>query len=459
MSKDISTQNIIKLITAGIVFLAICTSLHFHSSKENKSTAIVSSLYSHSFRTVKEICQETKEEKTVIPEYANEENYIFLPQEHYHIQEIQGTDLIPESGNPFWFPMEGNEKRIPVSCELNYFCGWFEGTGTLVIRALSEIMLNNCYEIILTDLEGEFPFGHDHESITDSDCPYSGNFGIGYYYITDNQNFEFLYRDETLEMLSQWNTFPPDTEYLKKGMAGAHPFSYWRLVCSSTGFEDTYFESHEDEDSYELLWEGKNSGDRYHNLITVDGDERRYSLWPVTYGTQEHTYLTWKKGGGIVKYTSYAGNCRDMISFWTSGYEKYASMEEKQNIELWMEHWKGEYRFHECLGTAQEASAKFRDYLIRIYREGDQYYADISICGPDTKVSVKAAVYRIPEEYIAFFFLEYLPDHMTGTFSDADDHALLLLRQMGDEVYTYWEDITPMLEENEKPGIICFRRQ
>lgn len=95
-----------------------------------------------------------------------------------------------------------------------------------------------------------------------------------------------------------------------------------------------------------------------------------------------------------------------MVFFWASGYEKHASMEEKQNIELWMEHWKGEYRFHECLGTAWETSAKFWNYHIRIYREGDQYYAD--------------------------------------------DHALLLLRQMEDEVYTYWEDVTPMLEENEK---------
>lgn len=151
MSKNIWPQKIIKLIIAVIVFLAIATSVFFHASKESKSTAIVSSLYSHTCHTVKEICPETKEEKTVIPEYANEENYTFLPQEHSHIREIQGTDLTSESGNPFWYPMEENEKRIPVFCELNYFCGWFEGTGTLVIRALPEMMLNNCYEIILTD--------------------------------------------------------------------------------------------------------------------------------------------------------------------------------------------------------------------------------------------------------------------------------------------------------------------
>lgn len=258
--------------------------------------------------------KEEEEERARIEEY----NSLF----HEHASEITENSFTPTHKNPFWFPMDKTEKRMEVFCELNYD-GVLSGTGTLVVRGLPEIKLGNCYEIFLTDLEGKCS---EHNDITFWKCRYARDFfPLGYYYVTDDKIYEFAYLDQTVEMLNQWDTFPPDIEYLKKGMTGqeGYPFAYWREVCSEEGFEDTFYENHSEENRIEFLYKGRDLDERYHNFITVDGDERRYNLWPITFGTQEHTYITWKRGMGITRYMSYAGNFLDSLSFHIPGCEGY----------------------------------------------------------------------------------------------------------------------------------------
>ena len=217
--------------------------------------------------------------------------------------------------------MDKTEKRIKVFCELNYSDGPFQGIGTLVVRGLPEIKLGNCYEIFLTDLDGKCSV---HGDIT-WECNYVWNFfPLGYYYVTNDKIYEFVYSDETVEMLNQWDTFPPDIEYIKKGIMDKeeYPFSSWREVCSDMGFEDTFYETHK-ESEIEALHEGRIVDERYHNHITVDGDERRYNLWPETSGTQEHTFITWKNGVGMTRYMTYTGYFNNCLSFYISGCEGY----------------------------------------------------------------------------------------------------------------------------------------
>lgn len=242
---------------------------------------------------------------------------------HEYAAGITEDSFIPAHHNPFWFPMDGTEMRIRIFCELLYGDGPLQGTGTLVVRGLPEIKLGNCYEVFLTDLEGECP---EHSDITFWKCCYACDFfPLGYYYVTDDIIYEFAYLDQTVEMLNQWDTFPPDIEYMKKGMTGeaGYPFAYWREVCSEEGFEDTFYENHSEENRIEFLYKGRDLDERYHNFITVDGDERRYNLWPITFGTQEHTYITWKRGMGMTRYMSYAGNFFNCLSFHIPGCEGY----------------------------------------------------------------------------------------------------------------------------------------
>ncbi len=242
---------------------------------------------------------------------------------HEHASQTVENSFTPTHKNPFWFSMDKTEKRMEVFCELNYADGVFSGNGILVVRGLPEIKLGNCYEIFLTDLEGEC---QEHNDITYWKCCYACDFfPLGYYYVTDDKIYEFAYLDETVEMLNQWDTFPPDIEYMKNGMTGqeGYPFAYWREVCSEEGFEDTFYENHSEENMIEFLYKGRDLDERYHNFITVDGDERRYNLWPETFGTQEHTYMTWKRGMGITRYMSYAGNFLNSLSFHIPGCEGY----------------------------------------------------------------------------------------------------------------------------------------
>lgn len=140
-------------------------------------------------------------------------------------------------------------------------------------------------------------------------------------------------------------------------------------------------------------------------------------------------------------------------SFPVSDEEDILSVEE--NLDSWI----GEYTFHESIDATESTPFMFMDYRIEIYKglEGE-YYANISINGQTTAAAGKAKVCG-DEKQIELIFLEYLPDHMGGGFSDEENGVLIRFEKAGDELYTYWGEIAPMLYANEITGKVYFKKE
>ena len=96
------------------------------------------------------------------------------------------------------------------------------------------------------------------------------------------------------------------------------------------------------------------------------------------------------------------------------------------------------------------------DYEIEIYKENDNYYAEIAMDGQTTLVRAKAKVDG-EEEFISLRFLKYLPDHGVGLCSEINDVLISFKKENGD-IYTYWGEIGPMLYINDESGNVYFEK-
>lgn len=224
----------------------------------------------------------------------------------------------PLRTNPgFFFPMEDDTKTITVRCERNAE-DRFEGTADLIIRRLPDTKLHNYYEIILSDLKGKCS-GYD--DCSDSDCEFSKNFPVAYFYADREAIYMMDHADSYLNIFKETDTFPPAQNYidsLHRNMDenGQHEgYFVYRLVCSETGFCDTFEMMQDDPERAETPSDGKIWDNRYHNYIEADRGERRYYLFPdECSGTEEFMYITWKENQGIVSYSSWSGAQKDYIS-------------------------------------------------------------------------------------------------------------------------------------------------
>lgn len=216
--------------------------------------------------------------------------------------------------NRFFFPMQKSTEEIQVTCELNMLGNSFEGTATLKIEQLSDVRLDHYYAIDLVDLKGTCD---EHGVNDDSNCIFSSDFPIGYFYVDEDKIYMMSYDTGYREIFENAEAFPPDEAYIEawetaKKDAGDH-YGYWgyRLVCSEEGFSDTIDTENDDVGS-----DGKLYSHDYHNFISVDGDMRFYNLYPdMTGGTQEYLYITWKANQGITSYSNWSGNYKDYIAF------------------------------------------------------------------------------------------------------------------------------------------------
>ena len=120
-----------------------------------------------------------------------------------------------------------------------------------------------------------------------------------------------------------------------------------------------------------------------------------------------------------------------------------------------LDDWVGEYKFFE---SASEPNGPLimMDYEIEIYKENDNYYAEIAMDGQTTLVRAKAKVDG-EEEFISLRFLEYLPDHGVGLCSEINDVLISFKKENGD-IYTYWGEIGPMLYKNDESGNVYFEK-
>lgn len=110
--------------------------------------------------------------------------------------------------------------------------------------------------------------------------------------------------------------------------------------------------------------------------------------------------------------------------------------------------WIGDYSF--CEFYPPNITMK---YNINIFKEDDNYYANINIDGFQTTKRIKAKVLSI-QEGINFVFETYLPDSTGEDLNKGD--VLLGFKKADSEIYTNWGKIEPILPENKTSGKVYF---
>lgn len=213
---------------------------------------------------------------------------------------MSGCNRINNTSNfqtTFFYSMEEEEMEVDVQCELNII-DTFKGNGKLLIRKLPNTKLDNYFEIILTNLQGEC---NCHNDIHVSDCEYSSDFPIGYFYVDEKNIYMMGYNKEYLEIFIETEMFPPTEEFLESwNQEKKEHYGYfgYRLVCTEEGLEDMY-----------------TIQNNYHEFITVDDNVIKYNLYPEEImGTQEYMYITWEQG--ISYFATWSGNKKLYKSFW-----------------------------------------------------------------------------------------------------------------------------------------------
>lgn len=118
----------------------------------------------------------------------------------------------------------------------------------------------------------------------------------------------------------------------------------------------------------------------------------------------------------------------------------------KNNLDNWI----GKYVFEEAY-SEEDSAFMFMNYDVDIYKEKDQYYADVVVNGQMTAINLTAKLYG-NEEWISLVIAEYNPEHITG-LSEMENTVLFSLRKKGGELYTYWGVLEPLSEKLPFSGI------
>ena len=107
--------------------------------------------------------------------------------------------------------------------------------------------------------------------------------------------------------------------------------------------------------------------------------------------------------------------------------------------------WVGRYGYYEFNPPNMNM-----EYVIYIYNDNNDYYADIYIDGFQTNRWLRAKVTG-NENAIDLVFIEYFSGYINALYQKGD--ILLSFQKRNGELYTYWEEIQPMLTENKEPGV------
>lgn len=115
-----------------------------------------------------------------------------------------------------------------------------------------------------------------------------------------------------------------------------------------------------------------------------------------------------------------------------------------------LQSWIGDYSYSEYSPPDENMF-----YSISIYRENEDYYADITIDGFQTMNHLRTKVIG-DEKYIDFVFDKYLPDNTFEPYSNGD--VLLSFNKDKSELNTIWVKMQPMIL-NTPTESICFSIQ
>ncbi len=115
-----------------------------------------------------------------------------------------------------------------------------------------------------------------------------------------------------------------------------------------------------------------------------------------------------------------------------------------------LESWVGNYTFSEFVPPDENMF-----YSVSLYKENNNYYANISIDGFQTLIRLKAKV-NGDANSINLVFDKYLPDNMYNSYNEGD--ILIAFKKTDAGIGTYWGKMTPIDEKNKEDGIY-FERQ
>lgn len=117
---------------------------------------------------------------------------------------------------------------------------------------------------------------------------------------------------------------------------------------------------------------------------------------------------------------------------------------------VYLDTWLGDYEFYEFAPPDENMY-----YMINLYKENGEYYAEINIDGFQTNRRIKATV-QSKKESIDIVFDAYLPDNDYEDLNKGD--ILLNFKQENSEILTNWGKIQPLLLENEVSGKVYFTK-
>ncbi|MFW6029859.1 MAG: DUF5991 domain-containing protein [Halanaerobiales bacterium] len=112
--------------------------------------------------------------------------------------------------------------------------------------------------------------------------------------------------------------------------------------------------------------------------------------------------------------------------------------------------WIGNYEFYEYFPPNINM-----EYNINIYHDNKEYFANIYVNGFQTNKKIKAQV-KGDKERIDLIFKTYLPKS-TGESID-EGEILLTFKKENSDIYTYWQEIQPILPENSDSGKLYFTK-
>lgn len=208
-------------------------------------------------------------------------------------------NLSGESGNAFFFPVSSGEATKTVYCVMmGPYVEYFGGAATLHIEEIEELAgEGHYYKVWLSDFVGRCTAhsGNGKSELEDFPCYFfeedKYTQGKQYYYDT----LYFYVEDDSI-----YQTFPGSEEILLEGGSEVWKEHVPRLVCKEEGVKETV------DDSFM----------QYHEGVDVDGEERRYFLYPQNNsGTYEHQHITFTEGKGITYYSDFAGALKSLVGF------------------------------------------------------------------------------------------------------------------------------------------------
>lgn len=127
-------------------------------------------------------------------------------------------------------------------------------------------------------------------------------------------------------------------------------------------------------------------------------------------------------------------------------------LEESADPEYDLDSWVGKYEFGEFIDCGEDFSPMFYAYDIEIYKENDRYYADIEVNGHMVGINLRAKLYG-NDEWVSLVIDEYYPEHIVG-YSGMENSVFLSMERRGEDIYTYWGIMTPLIEDQHMtPGI------